>query len=86
MNSFSHPQQELQTHFSDAILYQQKTVDEIPTFWVKASEIANILSFLKSAISGPYRMLYDLSAIDERSRLKQDGSIGTNFTVVYHLL
>ena len=86
MNSFSHPQEELQTRFGDAILYQQKTVDEIPTFWVKASEITNILSFLKSTISGPYRMLYDLSAIDERSRLKQDGSIGTNFTVVYHLL
>src|SRR6476620_7137589 len=86
MNSFSHPQEELQTRFGDAILYQQKTVDEIPTFWVKASEITNILSFLKSTISGSYRMLYDLTAIDERSRLKQDGSIGTNFTVVYHLL
>jgi len=86
MNSFSHPQEELQTRFGDAIIYQQKTVDEIPTFWVKASEITNILSFLKTTISGPYRMLYDVTAIDERSRLKQDGSIGTNFTVVYHLL
>jgi NADH-quinone oxidoreductase subunit C/D len=86
MNSFSHPQEELQIRFGDTILYQQKTVDEIPTLWVNASEITNILAYLKSTISGPYRMLYDLTAVDERSRLKQDGSIGTNFTVVYHLL
>jgi len=86
MNSFSHPPEELQTRFGSAVLYQQKTVDEIPTLWVSGTEIINILSFLKSTISGSYPMLYDLSAVDERSRLQQDDSISKDFTVVYHLL
>ncbi len=86
MNSFSHPLEELQTHFGRTVLYQQKTVDEIPTLWVSGTEIINILSFLKSTISGPYPMLYDLSAVDERSRLQLDDSIAKDFTVVYHLL
>ena len=86
MNSFSHPLEELQTHFGRTVLYQQKTVDEIPTLWVSGTEIINILSFLKSTISGSYPMLYDLSAVDERSRLQQDDSISKDFTVVYHLL
>jgi NADH-quinone oxidoreductase subunit C/D len=86
MNFFSHPLEELQTRFGSTVLYQQKTVDEIPTLWVSGTEIINILSFLKSTISGPYPMLYDLSAVDERSRLQQDDTMAKDFTVVYHLL
>ena len=71
MNSFSYPLEELQTRFGSIVLSQQKTADEIPTLWVSAPEITNILSFLKSTIGGPYSMLYDLSAVDERSRLQQ---------------
>ena len=34
----------------------------------------------------PYRMLYDLTAIDERERRSAEGQPAGDFTVVYHLL
>ena len=48
--------------------------------------MAGVLRFLKEEIDGPYKMLYDLSAIDERMRVHRDGQPASDFTVVYHLL
>ena len=46
----------------------QETVDEFPTIWVQREEILKVLDFLKNRASRPYRMMYDLTAIDERIR------------------
>ncbi|HEX6821978.1 MAG TPA: NADH-quinone oxidoreductase subunit C/D [Candidatus Sulfotelmatobacter sp.] len=64
----------------------QETVDHIPTFWVAKDRASGLLRFLKEDVDRPYRMLYDLSAIDERMRQHRDGQPPSDFTVVYHLL
>src|SRR5215831_14810956 len=46
----------------------QVTHDRIPTFWVPKDRVPALLRFLKEDVERPYKMLYDLSAIDERMR------------------
>ena len=63
----------------------QDTLDRIPTFWVERDRALALLRFLKEGIYRPYKMLYDLSAIDERMRMHRQGQPPSDFTVVYHL-
>ena len=69
-----------------AVLYEQATADGTLTLWVGSEEIKPILKYLKEEIDRPYKMLYDLTAIDERKKMKQNGSPAADFTVVYHLI
>ena len=77
---------DLKTAFGDSILAVQPTCDGIPTIWAAADRAHDILRHLKTGIPRPYRMLYDLTAIDERIRRHRDGQSPSDFTVVYHLL
>jgi NADH-quinone oxidoreductase subunit C/D len=78
--------EELQVRFGDAVvLHQQFTRDDVPTIWLDKNNLLPVLKFLKNEISLPYKMLYDLTAIDERTRTRRDGQPGSDFTVVYHL-
>ena len=65
---------------------QQDTHDHIPTFWVPRDRVPALLRFLKEEVERPYKMLYDLSAIDERMRVHREGQPASDLTVVYHLL
>ena len=65
---------------------QQDTRDHIPTFWVPKDRVPALMRFLKEEVESPYKMLYDLSAIDERMRVHRVGQPASDFTVVYHLL
>ena len=78
--------QELKTRFGEAIVAEQETRDAIPTLWVRPQDARAVLRYLKTEILQPYRFLYDLTAIDERTRLLRDGQPKSDFTVVYHLL
>ncbi len=69
---------------ADAIL-PQETRDSIATAWIPKSKVAEILRHLKS-MERPYRMLYDMTAIDERPRQNRQNQPQSDFTVVYHLL
>jgi NADH-quinone oxidoreductase subunit C/D len=60
--------------------------DGVATFWVDREKLHLVLSFLKEKITNPYRMLYDLTAIDERTRVHRPVEEKGAFTVVYHLL
>lgn len=60
--------------------------DGIPSFWVTKEIIHDLLRHLKSEVPQPYGMLYDLTAIDERTRKHREGQPDSDFTVVYHLL
>ncbi|MCZ2151830.1 MAG: NADH-quinone oxidoreductase subunit C/D [Bryobacterales bacterium] len=62
----------------------QQTADGVPTCWCPRARIHEMLAYLKDGIDAPYKMLYDLTAIDERMRLKH-GAVQSDFTVVYHL-
>ena len=64
----------------------QETIDHIPTYWVAKDRLPAVLRFLKEEIEQPYKMLYDLTAIDERMRQHREGQPASDFTVVYHLL
>jgi len=72
--------------FGPAVLAVQPTRDGIPTVWVSAERVGEVLRYLKSEIERPYRMLYDLTAVDERERAHRQGQPPSDFTVVYHLL
>jgi len=63
----------------------QETRDDIPTCWVPAAHVNAALRHLKHEVERPYRMLFDLTAIDERWRRHRDGQPPSDFTVVYLL-
>jgi NADH-quinone oxidoreductase subunit C/D len=62
----------------------QATCDGIPTFWLSRGEIHNAVRQLRHVTPQPFKMLYDLTAIDERGRKHRDGQPTSDFTVVYH--
>lgn len=78
--------QELRDRFGEGILAVQPTKDEIPTIWVSPTQVVEVLDFLKTGVSHPYSMLYDLTAIDERTRNHRENQPVADFSVVYHLL
>ena len=65
-------------------LVPQATRDGIATFWAPRREVPALLRRLKQ--EQRYRVLYDLTAIDERTRADRDSLPARDFTVVYHLL
>lgn len=67
-------------------LVEQPSADGIPTVWVDRDWIVEVLRHLREGVERPYRMLFDLTAIDERERSHREGQPGGDFTVVYHLL
>jgi len=77
---------ELKTRYGAAVIAAQKTRDEIPTVWLSQEAVRPVLGYLKTEAGRPYRMLYDLTAIDERARKIRQGEPKSDFTVVYHLL
>ena len=77
---------ELQERFGPAVIASQQTRDDLPTLWVAKDQARDVLRYLKLGVFQPYRMLYDLTAIDERVRVHRQGQPESDFTVVYHLL
>jgi NADH-quinone oxidoreductase subunit C/D len=59
--------------------------DGIPTFWAGREQLHRTLSLLKERIPRPYKLLYDLTAIDERTRTHRSEDQAGDFTLVYHL-
>lgn len=64
----------------------QKAGDDLPTQWVSRNRVHEVLRYLKLEAERPYRMLYDLTAIDERTRVHREDQPASQFTVIYHLL
>ena len=77
--------EELQEKFGPAAVTPQATRDSIPTFWTTRENIREVAGFLKNEVHQPYKMLYDLTAIDERVRTHREGQPESSYTVVYHL-
>ena len=72
--------------FQDSILGIQETRDKFPTLWVESDRIVKVLDFLKNEAEQPYKMLYDLTAIDEQARVHRKDQPESRFTIVYLLL
>lgn len=79
-------ERDLAARFPEANFTRQVTRDGIPTLWLTAETAHDVLRFLKHGVDKPYPMLYDLTAIDERTRRDGDSRPECDFTVVYHLL
>ena len=77
---------ELAARFPGIELAVQPTAAEIPTIWLPAERAREVIAHLKSEAATTYPMLYDLTAIDERTRRHREGQPASDFTVVYHLL
>jgi NADH-quinone oxidoreductase subunit C/D len=77
---------EMRARFPAVTFTPQTTCDGVPTLWLAAEQIPDVLRYLKSEAPQPYRMLYDITAIDERVRRFRNGQPDSDFTVVYQLL
>lgn len=76
----------LEEKFTDSLLAVQETRDEFPTLWIKPGSIVSVLDFLKNEVEHPFKMLYDLTAIDEQARVHRAGQPASTYTIVYLLL
>ncbi len=79
---YSQVEENLYRQFGQDLFVAQHNVDKIPTLWVGRDRLVEVLQFLKPSFS----MLYDLFAIDERTREYRQGQPDADFTVVYQLL
>lgn len=86
MNPFSSITDELKARYGEAVITAQPTRDGIPTVWVKPDDSQAVLRYLKNETPKPYRMLFDLTAIDERVRTYREGRPQSDFSLVYQLL
>lgn len=77
---------EIQRKFEKSILAVQQTADEFPTLWISPDTIVELIAFLKNEAEQPYKMLYDLTAIDEQAREHRGNQPESVFTIVYTLL
>lgn len=78
--------QMLKEKLGDENVLEQQTRDAFPTVWIPKEHVREALRYLKNDVEKPYRMLFDLTAIDERVRSHRQGQPNSDFTVVYHLL
>jgi len=77
---------DLFARFGENTFTLQTTVDGMPTLWLPADRVHEVLRFLKNEIARPFKMLYDLTAVDERLRKHRADLPPADFTVVYQLL
>ncbi|HMI64617.1 MAG TPA: NADH-quinone oxidoreductase subunit C/D [Cyclobacteriaceae bacterium] len=77
--------EQLRVKFGDGKFTEQTTKDEILTLWLPLEKVKEVLHFLKTEIPQSFPFLYDLTAVDERSRKKVIDYPGADFTLVYHL-
>ena len=77
---------ELVQRFKTTAFTREQTCDDIPTLWTASDAAHEVLRYLKEEVARPYRMLYDLTAVDERVRRVRQDQPPSDFTVVYHLL
>jgi NADH-quinone oxidoreductase subunit C/D len=78
--------EELGRRFSGVSFIREETRDRIPTIWTTDDAAHQVLRYLKEETERPYRMLYDLTAVDERVRRVRQDRASSDFTVLYHLL
>ncbi len=74
----------LKTRFSNSVvLYEETARDETLVLWIDKENIQAVLRYLKNESLYRFKMLFDLTAIDERRRIYRDGQPVSDFTIVY---
>ncbi len=77
---------DLRAAFPDLDVFEQSAADGITTLWISRERVIDVMTHLKRDIDSPFTMLYDLTAIDERTRTRPAAQPPSDFTVVYQLL
>lgn len=85
MNKNSDPTESLKQKFHELTFMVQPSKDDIITLWLPLDNVVDVLRYLKNEIDRSYTLLYDLSAIDERSRKQEYGYPSNTFTLLYTL-
>jgi NADH-quinone oxidoreductase subunit C/D len=80
----ANPIDKLREQFGEDIT-PQGTADGMPTVWVPRGRVHEILAHLKNRMDFPYKMLYDLTATDDRTRVNRPDPGPSEFTAIYHL-
>ncbi|MFP6835995.1 MAG: NADH-quinone oxidoreductase subunit C/D [Pseudomonadales bacterium] len=83
-NEQSEVVRELAARFGSDCVYQE-TVDAIPTLWVPKNRLVEVMRHLKDEVDRPFPLLFDVSAIDERTREHRADQPDSDFTAFYHL-
>ncbi|MBN1866947.1 NADH-quinone oxidoreductase subunit C/D [Candidatus Sumerlaeota bacterium] len=78
--------EDLRLRFPGTSFDPQSTRDDVPTVWVPSGKVRDVLRYLKNEVLRPYKMLFDLTAVDERCRADRPAQATGDFSVVYHLL
>ncbi|HUX10135.1 MAG TPA: NADH-quinone oxidoreductase subunit C/D [Terriglobia bacterium] len=86
MNANATILEELQQKFGEAVIAPQPARDRVPTFWTLKEKVHEVVRYLKQEVARPYKMLYDITATDDRVRQHREGMPAGDFTVIYHLL
>jgi NADH-quinone oxidoreductase subunit C/D len=68
------------------VIAWQETSDKILTLWVGPDSILKVLDYVKCRVDRPFTTLYDLTAIDERTRTNRSGQPASDFSIIYHLI
>jgi len=76
---------EIKNKFGSDSFEYQSTKDSTPTIWISSGILTELLSFLKYQIPLPYKMLYDLHGVDERTRSDKKNLPAKDYTVFYNL-
>lgn len=63
----------------------QICADGIETIWCDVDDLLGVMTRLRSDPAQNYRMLLDITAIDERTRLNRPHPWAADFTLLYHL-
>ena len=79
------PTEPLKLKFGENTFIKQATKDDILTLWLPLERVVEVLKYLKTDHTPPFPFLFDLTAIDERSRKRDLEYPSTHFTLVYHL-
>jgi NADH-quinone oxidoreductase subunit C/D len=77
---------ELSQQFGEHAAAWQPTRDGIPTLWSDTGHFRRLLRYARDQAGERYRMLWDLTAIDERMRAHREQQPPGEFTLVYHLM
>ena len=83
MEKIASPTEQLRLKFGNDPFAEQETRDGIPTLWLRLDKLRDVLRYLKLEIPHSYRLLYDLTAIDERTRKNVNGYPSNAFTLVF---
>jgi NADH-quinone oxidoreductase subunit C/D len=75
----------LTARFGGISIIEQHTADGTPTIWINPGDVPAVMKYLRNEVAQPYKMLYDLTAIDERKKTHTNIAETADFTVVYHL-